>query len=123
MKTKVLKASVLICLTAIYSCGFSQEAVSSDEKNKIINNSKELPPKAEKGTYQFIRVSKEVELFSNEWMDELLVLAEKMRHATEEVNFNISNYTKLRILPQAVIDASDFVPLEEFVSAPCDEKD
>ncbi len=71
-------------------------------------------PEAAAGTFQLVRLTqKRTVAITSEALAEI----ERRRQQTEEVNWVVSPYATIRILPRRVITAPGFVPVEPVVNA------
>lgn len=98
-----LRLSATLALLLLLNISYAQSPVNS-EKKKEIPKELSLEEKME-GTYQIIITdSKITEAFTTD----LLPIIESKRHDTEDVYYEISKYTTIRIYSRAKINSPEF---------------
>lgn len=110
MKNTFCSKFRLFGATLLLSAMTSVLLAGENDKDKIPGRQQ----KAQPGTYQFIASNPaNQEAFTND----ILFTIERLREQDREVIFDLTENTKVRILPRSVIDRPDFKPLKEVTSS------
>lgn len=111
MKTNFFR--IFLCVFTLFIIQSKLAAQSGVTNMQPVKSGTINTPAALPGTYQIIKIGEKspIELFTTD----LLFTIESNRHSSQEIEIQIGEFTKVKILPLNVINAPGFIPLSEKV--------